>query len=95
VNLGTRQIDCNDYSQSANPPVLHRKECFLLETDPLHAKFARLTPLEEKNRLLDESSRIGTKDGWSRRLAERGFALKGHRLVRSSCSSDDPDNPEG
>jgi DNA phosphorothioation-associated putative methyltransferase len=95
VNLRTRQIDCNDYSQSANPPVVHRKECFLLDSDPLHAKFAGLTALEEKNGLLDDSSRIGTKEGWTRRLAERGFALKGHRLVRSSYSSDDPDDPEG
>ena len=29
VNLRTRQIDSNDYAQSTNPPVLHRKETFL------------------------------------------------------------------
>ena len=84
VNLRTRQIDCNDYSQSANPPVLHRKESFLLASDPLHARFARLTAQEQKYGLLDDASGIGTRDGWARRLAERGFSLKGHRLVRSS-----------
>ncbi len=82
VNLRTRQIDCNDYSQSANPPVLHRKEIFLLASDPRHGKFARLTTQEEKQGLLDDPSGIGTRDGWARRLSERGFALKGHRLVR-------------
>ena len=82
VNLRTRQIDCNDYSQSANPPVLHRKETFLLTSDPRHGKFARLTAQEEKQGLLDDPSGIGTRDGWARRLSERGCALKGHRLVR-------------
>jgi DNA phosphorothioation-associated putative methyltransferase len=82
VNLRTRQIDCYDYSQSANPPVLHRKECFLLGSDPLHARFARLTAQEENYGLLDDPSGIGTKEGWSKRLAERGFALKGHQLVK-------------
>ena len=82
VNLRTRQIDSNDYAQSANPPVLHRKETFLTADHPLHAKFARLTAQEEKHGLLDDPSGIGTREGWSTRLAERGFALKGHRLVR-------------
>jgi DNA phosphorothioation-associated putative methyltransferase len=84
VNLRTRQIDCNDYSQSANPPVLHRKETFLLPDDPLREKFARLTAQEEQHGLLDEASGIGTREGWAKRLTDRGFALKGHRLVRAS-----------
>src|SRR5947209_4634710 len=77
VNLRTRQIDCNDYSQSTNPPVLHRKDTFVGPDHPLRDKFARLTACEEKNGLLDNSSGIGTREGWARRLAERGFALKG------------------
>jgi hypothetical protein len=82
VNLRTRQIDCHDYGQSANPPVLHRKESFLLASDPLHVKFARLTVQEEKYGLLDDPSGIGTRDGWAGRLRENGFQLRGHRLVR-------------
>jgi DNA phosphorothioation-associated putative methyltransferase len=82
LNLRTRQIDCHDYAASANPPVLHRKETFLLPTDPAHAKFARLTAQEEKHGLLDDPSGIGTRAGWARRLQERGFRLHGHRLLR-------------
>jgi DNA phosphorothioation-associated putative methyltransferase len=82
LNLRARQIDCYEYGQTANPPVLHRKETFLVSSAPLHAKFARLTAQEEKNGLLEQPSAIGTREGWSRRLAERGFSLKGHRLVR-------------
>jgi DNA phosphorothioation-associated putative methyltransferase len=83
LNLRTRQIEYYDYGQVANSPVLHRKESFLLPSHELHAKFARLTLQEEKHGLLDDPSGIGTKDGWANRLVERGFALKGHRLVRS------------
>jgi DNA phosphorothioation-associated putative methyltransferase len=82
LNLRTRQIECHDYAASANPPVLHRKEAFLPPADPLHARFARLTAQEERHGLLDEPAGIGTRDGWARRLAERGFRVHGHRLVK-------------
>jgi DNA phosphorothioation-associated putative methyltransferase len=83
LNLRTRQIECYDYSRSANPPVLHRKETFLLLSDPRHARFARLTAQEEKHGLLDEASRIGTRDGWAGRLRERGFTLRGHTITKT------------
>jgi hypothetical protein len=67
---------------SANPPILHRKEALLTTDHPLHAKFARLTQQEEKHGLLDDTATIGTKEGWQARLAETGFVLRGHRLVR-------------
>ena len=82
LSLRTRGIDCFDYSTSSNPPVLHRKEAFLLPSDPLSEKFARLTQQEEKHGLLMDTNSIGTRDGWNERLREKGFALKGHRLVR-------------
>ena len=64
------------------PPILHRKESFLPPGHALVAKFARLTLQEEKHGLLDETATIGTREGWERRLAERGFTVRGHRLVR-------------
>ena len=81
LNLRTRQVECYDYARSVNPPVLHRKETFLAAEDPLREKFARLTEKEEKAGLLDDTSGIGTRDGWQKRLVEKGLALKGHRLV--------------
>jgi hypothetical protein len=55
----------------------------LLPDDPLRAKFARLTAQEERAGLLDQTATIGTRSGWVERLRERGYALRGHRLVRS------------
>jgi DNA phosphorothioation-associated putative methyltransferase len=88
LNLRTRQIECYEYVQSANPPILHRKESFLLPDDELHARFARLTAQEEKHGLLENTSGIGTREGWAQRLAERGFSLKGHRLVKHPHNGD-------
>jgi len=86
LNLRTRQIECYDYALSVNPPILHRKETFLASGDLLREKFAKLTQQEEKHGLLEDASGIGTRDGWSKRLVDRGFALKGHRLVRVKLS---------
>jgi hypothetical protein len=92
LNLRTRQIECYDYGQSANPPVLHRKESFLHADNPLREKFALSTRQEEKAGLLEDASGIGSRDGWVRRLTERGFALRGHRLVRRNGQ---PEKEEG
>jgi DNA phosphorothioation-associated putative methyltransferase len=86
LNLRCRHIDCHDYAHSVNPPVLHRKETFLLAEHPLHAKFARLTAQEEKAGLLEDAAGIGTREAWQRRLRERGYALRGHQLVRSQTA---------
>jgi DNA phosphorothioation-associated putative methyltransferase len=98
LNLRTRQIECYEYGQTGpadcksaaagNPPVLHRKETFLLPEHELYAKFARLTAQEEKHRLLDEPNSIGTRAGWARRLRERGYAVRGHRLFRTGPRPD-------
>lgn len=83
LNLRTRQLECYEYAESKNPPVLHRKETFLDRDDERRAKFARLTTQEEKHGLLADTSSIGTRDGWNRRLCEKGFTLRGHRIYRT------------
>jgi hypothetical protein len=44
--------------------------------------FGRLTRPAGQAGPLDESATIGTRSGWADRLRERGYALRGHRLVR-------------
>ena len=89
LNLRTREIESTDYAASANPPILHRKEAFLLPDDPRRSKFERLTRQEERAGLLDETATIGTRAGWAERLRERGYALRGHRLVRGRTGDHD------
>ena len=92
LNLRTREIDCLEFADSANPPILHRKEAFLRPDDPRRAKFERLTRQEERAGLLEETASIGTREGWQARLNATGFVLRGHRLVRSR-SRDEPASP--
>ena len=71
-----------DYFQSDNPPVLHRKECFVSETYPRRADFAALTAAELEAGLLSDGPEIGTARGWEERLARGGFAFSDHELVK-------------
>jgi DNA phosphorothioation-associated putative methyltransferase len=82
LNMRTQSLDCYDYANSTNPPVLHRKETFLEPSNPLCEKFARLTRQEEKHGLLDEPRYIGTRNGWVQRLASTGLEIRGHRVYR-------------
>ena len=84
LSLRTRELDCYDYTNTSNPPILHRKETFLHPGHPLYDKFARLSEQEDKQGLLSDASTIGTRDGWQDRLQENGFTLLGHQLVRIS-----------
>ena len=47
VHLQTFRLRERNYRTSSNPPILHRKEAFVLPDHPLQAKFARLTQQEE------------------------------------------------
>jgi len=87
LSLRDQSVDGYDYSQSENPPILHRKETFLEPSHPLYEKFARLTCQQEKHGILDDSRSIGTKAAWEERLQKAGFQLRGHRLVRRGSRS--------
>ena len=82
ANLSSLWVDYRDYSASENPPILHRKETFVALDYLFYDKFAKLTAQEEKHGLLENSMRIGTKNGWQERLDEHGLKLRGHQLVR-------------
>jgi DNA phosphorothioation-associated putative methyltransferase len=95
LSLRTRQLECFDYSQSANPPVLHHKEKFLHPDHPLRSRFTRLTEQEERYGLLTDTATIGTRVGWLERLSRAGLALRGHRLVkRAACSPSPGSSPD-
>ena len=84
VAMGWCDVKTRDFRASANPPVLHRKEAFLPADDPRHEKFRKLTAREERLGLLDDTARIGTRDGWAEALAAAGVKVRGHRVERLS-----------
>jgi DNA phosphorothioation-associated putative methyltransferase len=82
VDLATGQVSTRDYSQTANPPILHRKESFLAANHPLYELFQHLTHQEEALGLLDKpTTTIGTAHGWQQRLDQYGWAIEGHAVV--------------
>lgn len=81
-SLAHRRLVKRDFSESKNPPVLHRKETFLPKSHPLFERFDRLTKQEVKHGLLRPSTSIGYRDRWEAWLATSGWELRGHRLVR-------------
>jgi DNA phosphorothioation-associated putative methyltransferase len=88
LSLRSRQLEVYDYTERPNPPVLHRKDSLVTEDYPHHKKFSSLTQQEERHGLLDDTSSIGTRNGWEARLQARGLAIRGHRVVRSAPSAD-------
>ena len=82
VDLQTFNIRFTDFRDSANPPILHRKETLLPPDHPLRQKFARLTAQEERADLLGVPG-IGMRNAWNRLLEEEGWRLAGHRLLRA------------
>lgn len=83
VHLQTFRAKLREYKSRRNPPILHRKEAFLASDHPLFAKFARLSRLEQEKGLYEDTSRIGTREGWQEVLNAKGYYLKGHRLLRA------------
>jgi DNA phosphorothioation-associated putative methyltransferase len=83
VHLQTFRVRQRSFAESRNPRILHRKEEFVGPGHPSRAKCARLTRLEEAKGLFSDPAMIGTREGWSRVLAEKGLSLRGHRLVNT------------
>jgi DNA phosphorothioation-associated putative methyltransferase len=80
IDLRDLQVVYRDYDTSENPPILHRKETFVMPDYPDYEKFAKLTRQEEKWGLLDNTSTIGTRKGWQRCLKEHCAEIKGYRV---------------
>jgi DNA phosphorothioation-associated putative methyltransferase len=64
--------------------ILHRKELFITQDDPLYEMFATLTRQEAAAGLLDKKirSKIGNKHFWERLLNRKQLTIIDHQLVR-------------
>lgn len=89
VNLQSLHVSYRDYSTSDNPPVLHRKEEFIMKDDPDHAMFADLTAQEEQCGLFVNTELIGTARGWREALNAARVRLSGHHIEGVDRGSDD------
>lgn len=84
VDLRRQRTNHHEYKGRENPPVLHRKECFVAPDYPLRPLFASLTSAEAEAGLLDNAAGIGTRQAWEMRLASLKCVIEGHELRRSA-----------
>lgn len=88
VYLPTASFSIRDYSKSANPPVLHRKDSLVDSLHPRYEEFAALTVQEEKLGLLSRID-IGTRERWNAILAEHGVRIIDHSLIPNNSGEPD------
>lgn len=73
-----------NYTDSDNPPILHRKELMVL-TDNLHYNTFKMITVEGETAGLYENTRlIGFKSSWEAHIAQHGYILVDGRLFRAS-----------
>ena len=82
VRLDEARATFKDYTKTANPPILHRKEEFVGEDHPAREKFAKLTRQEERAGLFEKTSRIGHLREWLLTLDAAKVSIRGHRLYK-------------
>jgi DNA phosphorothioation-associated putative methyltransferase len=82
AHLRNLDIKFQDFRHVSNPPILHRKETFVLPDYPGRPKFARLTAQEDRLGLFSEPANIGTRNHWTALIESRGLQFRGHQLVK-------------
>ncbi|MEB3340327.1 DNA phosphorothioation-associated putative methyltransferase [Okeania sp.] len=90
INLNNGKVEQRNYSNSENPPVLHRKETFVTPEYRHYQKFAKLTSAEVKLGLLDNTRLIGTRQGWLKHLKNHGIEIKDHRVIQHTIEKPIP-----
>lgn len=85
VDLAKLQHRVTHYHEHDNPPILHRKEHFILPDHPDYESFCLITQEGEAADLYDNPRMIGFKASWLRLIAKHGYELVDGRLFRSSA----------
>jgi DNA phosphorothioation-associated putative methyltransferase len=85
VDLAKLQHRLTRYDEHDNPPILHRKELFILPEHPDYESFCLITQEGEAAGLYDNPRMIGFKASWLRLIAKHGYEVVDGRLFRSSA----------
>ncbi|WP_312037182.1 DNA phosphorothioation-associated putative methyltransferase [Pseudoalteromonas sp. MMG012] len=75
VNLLENTSKITDYQSSNNPPILHRKEAFILPNHPLIEQFKQHTREGEQIGLYQNTKAIGFKNQWEKLIKRHGCQL--------------------
>ncbi len=75
VDLSKLSHRIADYSKSENPPILHRKECFVRQDYPLYSDFEAITAEGEEAGLYVQVRQIGFRKQWTNKIHAKGMKL--------------------
>lgn len=78
------------YTEGLNPPILHRKELLVPATHPERDSWMRLTAEAEILGLFEDTSTIGFRLNWLRKIQSKGYRLQDSALIPIGNA----DNPE-
>jgi len=99
VDLTKRTIRKANYSKSDNPPILHRKEAFVLKDYPNRLLFREITLEAEAAGLFEKTRSIGFKQNWERLIRAKGYYLddngrlhKKETLARNGTKAENTNN---
>lgn len=81
IRLADGHVTYRSYAESANPPILHRKELLLPPDHPRNNEFAALTAQAEALELFVDNHLIGFARTWEHRIERAGYQIYGHQLV--------------
>lgn len=81
VNVATGERSRTDFSRSANPLILHRKERLVMPDDPRAGRWTETTRMLVSRGLFKDSHAIGRQRAWNARLAQAGLVAVGDEVV--------------
>lgn len=81
VNVATGEHARTDFSRSANPLILHRKEQLVMPDDPRASRWAEMTRMLVARGLFKDNHAIGRQRDWNERLARAGLATVGNEVL--------------
>lgn len=92
VDVESLTFNFRDYTDTDNPPILHRKETFVTPDYPRYEEFAALTCDQVALGLLYNTRGIGTRLGWEEKLKRYGVEIQGHTLIRKINNNNNINN---
>ena len=87
VHIPTVTVRYRDYSESLNPPILHRKELMLPESHPDRDRLMAVTDLAESIGLFKDPTRIGFRNQWLELISSKGYEVVGQELAPKANTS--------
>jgi DNA phosphorothioation-associated putative methyltransferase len=86
VDVENLTFNFRDYTDTDNPPILHRKETFVTPDYTGYEEFAALTRAQETLGLLNNTRGIGTRLVWEEKLKRYGVEIQGHTLIKKQTN---------